>query len=33
MRPTPVITGLVVAAPVVFLGFVALLLWLSGDWR
>jgi protein-S-isoprenylcysteine O-methyltransferase Ste14 len=34
MRPTPIITGLVVvAAPVVFLGFAALLLWLSGDWR
>jgi protein-S-isoprenylcysteine O-methyltransferase Ste14 len=33
MRPTPIIAGLVVAAPVVFLGFSALLLWLSGDWR
>ncbi len=34
MRPTPIITGLmVVAAPVGVLGFAALLLWLSGDWR
>ncbi len=34
MRPTPIITGLmVVAAPVGVLGFAALLLGLSGDWR
>jgi hypothetical protein len=34
MRSTPIITGLmVVAAPVGVLGFAALLLWLSGNWR
>jgi len=34
MRPTPIITGLMlVAVPVGVLGFAALLLWLSGDWR
>jgi len=34
MRSTPIITGLMlVAAPVGVLGFAALLLWLSGDWR
>jgi len=33
MRRAPVITGLIVAAPVVVPGFAALLLWLSGDWR
>ena len=34
MRSTPIITGLLsVAAPVGVLGFAALLLWLSGDWR
>src|SRR5271157_3473819 len=34
MRSTPIITGLIlVAAPVGVLGFAALLLWLSGDWR
>ncbi len=34
MRPTKTITGLLlVAAPVGILGFAALLLWLSGDWR
>jgi protein-S-isoprenylcysteine O-methyltransferase Ste14 len=34
MRPTPIITGLMlVAAPVGVLGLAALLLWLSGDWR
>ncbi len=34
MRPTPFITGLLlVAVPLGVLGFAALLLWLSGDWR
>ena len=34
MRSTPIIAGLMlVAAPVGVLGFAALLLWLSGDWR
>ena len=34
MRPSPIITGLMwVAAPVGVLGFAALLLWLSGNWR
>src|SRR5271157_5587877 len=34
MRSTPIISGLMlVAAPVGVLGFAALLLWLSGDWR
>jgi hypothetical protein len=34
MRSTPIITGLLlVAPPVSVLGFAALLLWLSGDWR
>ena len=33
MRRAPIITGLIVAAPVVVPGFAALLLWLSGDWR
>ena len=34
MRPTPIITGLMfVAVPVGVLGFAALMLWLSGDWR
>ena len=34
MRSTPIITGLMwVAAPVGVLGFAALLLWLSGNWR
>src|SRR5271166_2088838 len=34
MRPTPIITGLMlVAVPVGVLGFAALLLWLSGNWR
>ena len=34
MRSTPIITGLMlVAAPVGVLGFAALMLWLSGDWR
>ena len=34
MRPTPIILGLtVVAVPVAILGFAALILWLSGDWR
>src|SRR5271157_4147677 len=34
MRPTPIITGLMlVAVPVGILGLAALLLWLSGDWR
>lgn len=32
MRPTPIITGLVVAVPAVIVGLAALLLWLSGDW-
>src|SRR5208283_2171322 len=34
MRPTSIITGLMlVAVPVGVLGFAALLLWLSGNWR
>ena len=34
MRSTPIITGLMLlAAPVGVLGFAALLLWLSGNWR
>ena len=34
MRPTPIITGLVlVGVPILALGFAALMLWLAGDWR
>ncbi len=33
MHSKRIITGLVVAAPIVFLGLAALLLWESGDWR
>jgi len=33
MRRAPIITGLMLAAPIVVPGFAALVLWLSGNWR